>query len=423
MKADSLEGAIPNFDPAKKLTSESWEFYVDRDYNPLRDMKTYLLNNKGTQKILFSGHMGSGKSTELNKLMDLDEIKSRFFIVSYSIGEELDPLNLSYIDVLISVGAKIFQRAFEDEIKLDDSTLQYLQNWQNKTKEVTAIDTTTFQGSIAAKINFYFLKLLGKIQREHERRVKIREVVEPQISDLIDAINFIIDGVNLETEKEIIVCIDDLDKPGYPVAYDLFYNRGIPLTQPRCKIIYTIPIDLKCSNEFKRICQIFGENFSLPNVKLTERKTGKPFEPGYDKMKEYVDKRISLNLIQEDALREAIRCSGGVLREMTRIMQNACNSAVSRGYEKVEYDMVELATNKIRNEYRLFLEEKHYALLREFHKTRKLESADKFKDLLYNLSLLEYQDGENWCDVHPIVLPLIKEKKKHAKRRRAKKNK
>ena len=66
MKARDLDTAYINFDPAQPLPSDS-EFYVKRKYNPLEQIKRDLLRSNIYQpKFLFSGHRGSGKSTELN---------------------------------------------------------------------------------------------------------------------------------------------------------------------------------------------------------------------------------------------------------------------------------------------------------------------------------------------------------------------
>jgi hypothetical protein len=300
-------------------------------------------------------------------------------------------------------------------VALDQQTLEYLNNWKNKIIERTKSDVVTKGGGISADIKLYFLGLLGKIQREHETRETIRQTIEPQLSELIDIINSIIDGINLRIKKEIIVCIDDLDKLGLEKARELFYLRGIPLTLPRCKIIFTIPLDLKCSDEFKKLLQFFNVSWILPNIKINDKKTGKPDNDGYNKMTEYVDKRMDLGLINKEALKLAIGYSGGVFREMSRIMQMACNYAVADGEDKLSAEQVEQAAGEIRNEYRLFLTEDQYSRLRKCRNTRELRNSDQFKDLLGNLSLLEYRNKENWCDVNPIVLPLIKEKKKVAK--------
>ncbi|MEW5767549.1 MAG: hypothetical protein AB1797_07965 [bacterium] len=77
MIAQTLKQAMQVFDPNKPLESD--EYYVLREHNPLKKMEVYLLNNPGFQKILFSGHRGSGKSTELNRLFVSEAITSNFF--------------------------------------------------------------------------------------------------------------------------------------------------------------------------------------------------------------------------------------------------------------------------------------------------------------------------------------------------------
>ena len=111
MKANKLKDVYKNFDPVVPLSSNS-EFYVERKDSPLDEIKEYLLReNQSELKILFSGHRGSGKSTELNQLMADDDIQIRYFITHYSVREVLDLASLDYVDLLFSIGAEIYSKA------------------------------------------------------------------------------------------------------------------------------------------------------------------------------------------------------------------------------------------------------------------------------------------------------------------------
>jgi predicted GTPase len=83
VKAEKLAEAIRVFDPTHPLQGQQLkDWYINRPGNPLKKMETYLglaLNDMPV-KILFTGHVGSGKSTALNQLAEA--IKNRFFIVS-----------------------------------------------------------------------------------------------------------------------------------------------------------------------------------------------------------------------------------------------------------------------------------------------------------------------------------------------------
>ena len=67
MKARDLPAVIRAFDPQCSLVGrELKDWYINRPSNPLERMKIYLqglgLSNQPV-KILFTGHVGSGKST------------------------------------------------------------------------------------------------------------------------------------------------------------------------------------------------------------------------------------------------------------------------------------------------------------------------------------------------------------------------
>lgn len=70
--ADNLEDVIFLFNPQRALDDEYLRFYVDRGSPARQHMATLLrvndLERGQAVKLLFTGHSGSGKSTELNRL-------------------------------------------------------------------------------------------------------------------------------------------------------------------------------------------------------------------------------------------------------------------------------------------------------------------------------------------------------------------
>ena len=55
------------------------------------------------------------------------------------------------------------------------------------------------------------------------------------------------------------------------------------------------------------------------------------------------------------------------------------------------------------------LSRKQLAVLHQRHQDKALSNEEEIRDLLHNISLLEYADDEPWRDVHPVVLPLVEE--------------
>jgi len=73
----------------------------------------------------------------------------------------------------------------------------------------------------------------------------------------------------------------------------------------------------------------------------------------------------------------------------------------------LEVEDVEWTASEIRNEYRRILDKEDMKLLRTIYKTKKLEFVGRLRPLLQLLAILEYRDGENWCDVHPVLRKLL----------------
>ena len=409
MIADNLRKIYTNFDPLMPLSGDS-ELYVERRNNPLGEMEWDLMNdNPIPPKFLFSGHRGSGKSTELNKLMANVEIKGKYFIVHYSVREVLDVASLDYTDLLLSIGAQIFIKADDEKLKLRKKLLDELDRWKGTIeKEILSEESATVQTEVGLKA--FFVKAMAGLKVGYKSREKMRQTIEPQLSELINIIDSLVAEVELASGKRVLVAIDDLDKPDRPVTKELFYERRSSLTLPNCSIIYTIPIALLYSPEAGQVKQAFTDSYVLPNVTITTRDDrNKQNEEGRTQMKEFVLKRMSPDLIEKDALEHAITISGGVFREMARIMRRSASKAFARGEERIELVDVKKAESDFRNEFRRMLQVEDYKELKEVFETRKLEVSDQRAKLLHNLSVLEYQNENNWCDVHPIAASLLEE--------------
>lgn len=80
MPATDLRRALNILDPESPLRTEEElrEYFVARPLSPLTNLCLLLEASDDPQKVLFSGHRGSGKSTELAKLSH--ELQDRFFI-------------------------------------------------------------------------------------------------------------------------------------------------------------------------------------------------------------------------------------------------------------------------------------------------------------------------------------------------------
>lgn len=251
------------------------------------------------------------------------------------------------------------------------------------------------------------VNLSGKIKTQVTTREITRDIIKPRMSDLIDAINKIIVDAEEKLGKKLLIIIDDLDKVNLEKAEELFYMHGAELTQPICKVIYTIPQPLLFSNKIRQIVlQYFDGHEVLGNIKVHDKNTNLNSE-SCEVMKDVALRRMSVDLITEEALVTAIEFSGGILTEFMRIIKDAANIANTEERERIENEDVEHAITEIRNDYIRILSKEDLEILKGVSKTKEKTDGESFQDLLFSLAILEYSNGEIWYDIHPTIKRVI----------------
>ena len=79
---------------------------------------------------------------------------------------------------------------------------------------------------------------------------------------------------------------------------------------------------------------------------------------------------------------------------------------------------MESALEKLRRTYDRTLTEAHKRRALEIHDSKEARDRDKddgvSRELLFSLTAVEYVDenGERWCDVDPLLLPLVEKWKR-----------
>lgn len=116
---------------------------------------------------------------------------------------------------------------------------------------------------------------------------------------------------------------------------------------------------------------------------------------------------MDLNLIGPQALKHAVKISGGVFRELSRVMRFALRNGRKNG--KIQLEHVRLAEAEIRGEYRRILTGEQRVTLEKVFRTNQYDEPERIAPLLQILAALEYADDEPWCDVHPALIPLLQE--------------
>ncbi|WP_316966783.1 Cdc6/Cdc18 family protein [Candidatus Methanocrinis natronophilus] len=368
--------------------------------------RIYPASNFITGKIdcaLFVGSRGNGKSTELNRLSEL--LEDHLLIVPFSIRDKLNLYDIEYSDILLIVAAEIYKNVSE-YVRFSDELSKYLDTWYEKVIENER--SLGLSGEVKTGFSAFVLNVTGKMKTEASTREVTRKVIQPQLSDLIYAVNKIIIEAEEKLDKNILVIIDDLDKVNLEKGEELFYKHGAELTSPICRIIYTIPQPLLFSNKIRQIVlQYFDGRIDLGNINIYNR-NGQLDLGGCDLMKQVALKRMDESLISKDALNLAVKYSAGVMTEFIRIIRSAGNIADTDNRGRIDVPDVEQAIADTKNDYIRILNPQDIEILKNVMKTKGKVGGEKFQDLLFSLAILEYSNGEAWYDIHPAIKRIIK---------------
>lgn len=409
-KATYLGQVITYFDPMQSLDSTSFEWYVERPDSPHLELKSFLLNNQTDSKILFSGHRGSGKTSTLNKLASDPDIRQKFFLVQFSIKDELNVADLTYTDLLVAMGHRLYSEA-DKKTYLKDDLQKDLDEWSTQISKSRAV-TDQAEVKVEGGIKAWFLNATGLLKTGFEEKREFRQKFEPRVPQLIEFINRIIRAIETNPDtggSEVLLILEDLDKPTLDVALDLFYIKGPVLVQPQCKIIFTVPTALLYSGNYNVVRENFNPQYVLPNFKVFER-SGDVNAIGWDHMREIAMRRLDPALIESQGLDLAVQMSGGVVRELVRIVQGAASKALAKGANVIKLEHVNQAVESLRGEYSFSLtRDEDIEILKQVDRTNLLRYKDEgpLLRLLHALLILYYPNGPGWYGVNPIVREII----------------
>ena len=409
-RATNLDDVWVNFDPYTPLAADS-NFYVERPGKPLLDLRRALLRSTRLSrppKYYLSGHRGAGKSTEMNRLAMDEDIRKQFVVIHYSIRDVADVNDLDQLDVLFTIGAQLFLQYTDKQEgygkKLPKELLDELEGMRGQITSRLRMTNKEISASGEAGLRAYFLNVLLKSKQEEVSRREIRQELEPSITDWLRQVNLIAATITKQEGKQPLVMIDDLDKPPFKTAQTIFHEYATLLEQPTFPIVYTVPIAVFFTREFVTISQ--GRQF-LPSIKLFERVNDKAWEPGFHTMRQFALKRMDAKLITMDALDEAAKLSGGVMRDMARLIQLAVDHALNDGRNQIVIQDIQRGAAEMRSDFRRMLSGEDIETLRTVHSSQEFANPEHLAPLLYISAAIEYVNDESWVDVHPVVLPLL----------------
>lgn len=367
---------------------------------------------KTSEVVLFGGHIGCGKSTELR---DFSLLFARSYTVSHlEITKTLDINNLRFSDLLIALAhdlIKTFQRQ-DLSLQPDAVFVDPVVNWfetrivkQERFKdlegevktEVKASGSIPFLASLLATIS---AKVRGGVSYREELRNEVRN----GFSQLLGHFNALIAHANDLLARQscgpLLFIIDGTDKLAREDS-DTFFNADIhQLLQIETNLVVCAPISVLLESS------VVGQRFhrvQLPMVKIfNEDETPRTAEE--DALIELVLKRMPLNYFDDrETVRYLVRHSGGHVRDLLRLVRE-CFSYLDAA--PITQSVAEQAVRNLAAQYQRLVDNEDWADLVKIDRslgTEKGRTKNRLR-MLYELVLLEF--NSYWWRSHPLVRTL-----------------
>lgn len=435
------------------------DFYYDcRDARGgdafLKNVFNHLLRSNAAQDgeeikskfrhFLFSGHLGSGKSSELKhlvrKLKEENRHNVTFFPIYIDTFDYLDTYDVSVTDILLSIVAELGD-TLRNELNIDLKDSYF----RNKFEEIKSVALSEVEIN-EAELDIGYGKLkIQRLKQNPSARKIVRDALKPGIPTILAEVNNLFLEARLKVRKktvgesslkysDIVIIIDNLEKmekfenfeEGLESYKKLFIDFYPQLTGLQSHVIFTVPLRLVRSDVAPILREYYSEPFVLPMVKIAQRKTHESFDKGVDAMKKILQKRLGdLNLddaFEKAALKFLIQYSGGSIRYLMSFVRE------STTYNDTLPITMSNAWNAVKQTVQTFataIPESHWELLAKLDLSedqRIPNDNDDYRKMLENLSVLEYINGGDedvigdftqaseqvapWYAVNPIVREL-----------------
>jgi len=366
--------------------------------------------------VLFFGHIGSGKTTELRRYMGKFDKSKRFYVVEVDVLAKLDRNNLQYSEVLMAMAESLLERLVADGHTLADDALDPVRNWFTRAETTNSVSReasaeikagASAKGGIPGLINL-FASFTAAFKTGASQKTEWRQQIRNRFTTLAAAFNGLIRGAEEALRQSgraerIIFLIDGTDKMRGEDTQQFFVLDAEQLLAIQTFAIYTAPLHLKYDG---RLGGKLDADMVLPMIKLQTR-DGEPWPPGWSALRELLLLRADRSVFEPGTAGDAqidrlVEHSGGHPRELLRLLRLCCEMANTY----IDAGVVDRAVKQLASDYRRFLKPADYTLLVEIDRQPAHGGNDeRAQELLYRLALLEYNDGA-WRRSHPAVRTL-----------------
>jgi energy-coupling factor transporter ATP-binding protein EcfA2 len=366
--------------------------------------------------VLFTGHRGCGKSTELQRIQS--NWQQDYRVIYLETDEQTDVNDAEYTDLYLIVIKQVEFELRQLGLKFEPRLLKNFEDWF---KDVTKEDERSVESSISIEgeatlqggapfLAKLLVKLLAQIKGADKHKTVIRQTLQRDISRLKADINALLLDAHKKVQKlhpkGFLVIFDNLDRVPPNVGNHLFFDYAAQLQELNCSIIYTVPISVLCSP--KNIVNTFGEPHIISMVGCYDLVRGdcelQYNDRGLASLAEVITKRVDPKLFaSETEILDLAKASGGHVRQLMQMVRSAAQTANTRKHDCIMAEDVVYAVKQQQFNFERFLPDEHYPLLAQVCLSKNIDKDEVGQLMLFNTAVLEYNGNDRWNYPNPAV--------------------
>ena len=434
--ADNLKDAYRVCDVVPLQDEQLKRYYVDlsesRKTSAIAKISMILKDQESTdfRTILFTGHRGCGKSTELKQIQR--QWEDEYQVIYIDAMLETDINDAEYTDIYLIAIKWVEFELRKHGLKFDAELLSSFEEWfkevTNETVEsveraismegeVTLNTETSFLGIVPPFLAKLVLKLLAQVKASHQGKKVVRQTLLKDVSRLKSYTNLLLDDGLKKWQKKFPKCkgfllvFDNLDRCPVNIANHLFFDYAAQLKELHCTIVYTVPISVVYSP--KNVNNAFANYHIIPMINIYDYDPQNPSqkEPefslkGLNAVISLIEKRIDVDAIFESrqGLLELAKYSGGHVRQMMQLVRVAIENARARRLTKVADEDITYAINYEQFNFERVIPDEHYPVLVKVYLGKNAPRNEIGQLMLSNISILEYNGLHRWNYLNPVVI-------------------
>lgn len=375
---------------------------------------------RGSELFYFTGQRGTGKSTELRRLETMlaeeDAQPIRFDSLDYI--SDTDPVSVETLLLLVTAGLADWTRERYGEEYLKEEAWTRFWNWLQTEVEIKEVSAA----GIKAALKEQQATVVEKVDKLSSKR---------EWTDTIAGFaGKIVEYIRIASKRSrVVVIVDSLERLRGISATDqdtmfqhvvnTFAGDFDRLRLPGASVVYSVPPYLSLLADVRN----YVECYSLASVRVYENPlkgdARQARKSGLDLMAQLIAQRFPAwdRILSREALDRMALNSGGDLRHFMQRLVSAVAAQAQFAHERLplvaDDPIIERILEENRGETERLTVRSEWPLLRQIATSHNAIAEDR-KDSLRALAhlfetrvILNYRNGAEWFDVHPLLWKLI----------------